>query len=170
VARFQTTLWARISAARGGERQAQNEFVTRYRAPLLSYLRLKRVPEPEDMAQEVFLRVFAQDLLERVDPTRGRFRSYLLAITRNVLSEQQRKDHALKRGRDHTRVLLTDAVAVVEDPGFDACWCRDLLERALAVLRPSTPASTASWSSASSRICPTKRSPSGFKSPSNTSE
>lgn len=139
MARFQTTIWERISAARGGERQAQNEFVTRYRPALLSFLRLKGAPEPEDVAQEVFLRVFAQDLLERVDPSRGRFRSYLLAITRNVLSEQQRKDHALKRGRDHTRVLLSEAVAVVEDPSFDACWCRDLLERALRTLEAEHP-------------------------------
>lgn len=139
MARFHTTVWETISAARGGERQAQNEFVTRYRPAIVSYLRLKKAPEPEDLAQEVFLRVFANDLLERVDPARGRFRSYLLAVTRNVLSEQQRKDHALKRGRDHTRVVLTDAVAVAEDPGFDACWCRDLLQRALETLRAEHP-------------------------------
>lgn len=139
VGRFQTTVWETITAAREGERQAQNEFVTRYRPALVSYLRLKGAPEPEDLAQEVFLRVFANHLLERVDPTRGRFRSYLLAVTRNVLSEQQRRDHALKRGGDHTRVLLSDAVAVSEDPSFDACWCRDLLQRALEVLRAEHP-------------------------------
>lgn len=138
--RFFTTHWTLISEAREGEELAINSFVDRYRPPLLEFLKLQGTgPDAEDLAQEVFLRLVSRDLLKHVDPDKGRFRSYLLAVTRNVLSEHRKRALAQKRGGDRTRVELTDAVAVTEGPSFDACWCRDLLQRGLDALKLEHP-------------------------------
>jgi RNA polymerase sigma factor (sigma-70 family) len=143
VSRFRTTGWDLIDAARLGEDLAVTQFVERYRSPLVEYVRLqgRSAEDAEDTVQEIFLRLFAKDLLQRVDANKGRFRSYLLAMARNVLSEQRKRESADKRGGDRQRVTLTESVATVEDPDpqFDACWCRDLLQRGLDLLKAEHP-------------------------------
>lgn len=138
---FQTTVWSEIRAARGGDRAAADALSARYRPLLLAVLTRRGVSpsDAEDLTQEVLLRLFAQDLLERVDPAAGRFRDYLLAVTRRVLSEQRRREGAAKRGGDRARVELTEEAAWISDEAFADCWRRDLLQRALDRLRAEQP-------------------------------
>src|SRR5438105_2586361 len=98
--RFPTTIWEDISSARKGSSRELDLLLSRYRAPIVGFLRWKNVniEEAEDLAQEVLIRVSHPGFLEKVDPAKGRFRSLLLAVTRNVLSEGKRRDHAERRG------------------------------------------------------------------------
>jgi RNA polymerase sigma factor (sigma-70 family) len=136
---FETTMWSRIGEAEQGGAAAE-AFVGRYRKPLLIYLSRRGLSESDaqDLVQDVFLRLFEKNLLSKADRTRGRFRSYLLGITKNVLYKEQRKRSALKRGGGKGQVSLEqlgDVAAPEPDPEFDACWTQNLIQRALDGLK-----------------------------------
>jgi RNA polymerase sigma-70 factor (ECF subfamily) len=138
---FQTTIWSELAGAGAKETAATDAFVTRYRPPLLAFLRRRGVsPEDaEDVAQEVFLRLFARDLLARADREKGRFRSYLLGVTTNVLGDRLRRARAQKRGGGHEHVSLHAIGDAAADPkanaDFDACWVSHLVGRALEAVQ-----------------------------------
>ena len=96
--------------------------------------------EAEDLAQEVFLRLF-QGVLAKADPEAGRFRSLLCAVSRNVLRAHRTRAQAKKRGGDRAMVPLDEQQVPAEDQSrFDREWLLALLEgaiEALAVEHPS---------------------------------
>jgi RNA polymerase sigma factor (sigma-70 family) len=137
--RFETTLWTRIEALGEGQAALATPFVTRYRPAILAYLgrRGVSVADAEDVAQEVFVRLFTRDLLSRADRERGRFRSYLLGITKCVLLQRAERANAQKRGGGRAQVSLdaiAEPVAPEDDAAFQRGWIEHLLERALAKL------------------------------------
>ncbi len=144
--RFPTTIWEDIRSARKGSSRELDLLLSRYRTPIVGFLRWKNVnvEEAEDLAQEVLLRVSQPEFLEKIDPAKGRFRSLLLAVTRNVLSEGQRRDHAERRGGG-ARVVhesdlaegatpLFEKTAASEDSMFDQLWVAELVSHALREL------------------------------------
>lgn len=135
MARFDTTIWSDLSAARRGEDAALTTLVERYRPPLVAFLRSRGAgDEAEDLAQEVFLRFFSRDLLEAADRSRGRFRSYLLAVTNHVLTDWRRRGSALKRGGRESAVSLDAIAEPASDASFDKHWLLNLIQRALAAI------------------------------------
>jgi RNA polymerase sigma-70 factor (ECF subfamily) len=138
---FETTIWARLESLKGGHDASAREFVDRYRPPLLRFIAAQGYSsqDSEDLSQEVFLRLFSRNLLAKADRTRGRFRSYLLAITRNVLREDRERRLAKKRSR-HGVVPLDEALeTATSDKGFDELWGVHLLARALDGLKAKHP-------------------------------
>ena len=143
---FRTTLWSQLGEVGAHEPRAVEAFVSRYRAPLLAFVarRGQSREDSEDVVQEVFLRLFSADLLEKADQQRGRFRSYLLGITTNVLRERARRAQATKRGGGQPRVSLEalafDPVAPNPSaPEFDACWIAHLVSRAMERVKEESP-------------------------------
>ncbi|MBI3267604.1 MAG: sigma-70 family RNA polymerase sigma factor [Planctomycetes bacterium] len=146
---FYTTVWSEISRAKARSVGALNRFLDRYRAPVARFLKAQGLQEAdaEDLTQEVFQRIFEQDLLSRADREKGRFRWLLLGITRNVLREQVRHRRALKRGGGKADVPLDGApgeegrladvlgAPAVEDDHFDQLWVANLIEQATAAVR-----------------------------------
>jgi RNA polymerase sigma-70 factor (ECF subfamily) len=137
--RFPTTIWDDIASARGGAERELDLLLSRYRGPVVGFLRWKGVDpdEAEDLAQEVLLRLSRPGFLEKVDRTRGRFRSLLLAVTCNVLSEARRHARAERRGGDLKTFAddqMDPAVASEDDPVFDKLWIAELVARALREL------------------------------------
>ncbi len=132
---FHSTLWTVIEGARAGEETQRNEFILRYRAPVVSFIvRRGLAGESEDLAQEVFIRIFTQDVLEKADPSKGRFRSLLLAVTRHVIGTHLQKQGAQKRGGGQVVALGEIDVAAEGEEDFDREWVAHLLEVALARL------------------------------------
>jgi len=143
---FPTTIWIQIREAQKGDRAGMNDLLARYRGALLGYLRRKglRPDHAEDMAQEVLLRVAQPGFLKKADSAKGRFRTLLLAVTRRVLSEHRRWEHAGKRG-GHAAIMNTREMSLTEtnvfdrvsadDPEFDQLWVAEIVERALADLK-----------------------------------
>lgn len=135
---FPTTIWSHVRSARDGDSSKLQEILVRYRAPIVAFLRRKGVAADlcEDLAQEVLLRLSRRDFLDRIDPTLGRFRSLLVAVTRRVLSEELRRERAVRRGGRARRVGAEgiDRLRPREDPVFDQIWVRELVEAALAGL------------------------------------
>jgi RNA polymerase sigma-70 factor (ECF subfamily) len=144
---FPTTRWSLIRNARegaaDGRREALEALLSAYWRPLYAYLRRKGLhPEAaEDAVQGLFLRLLEFDAWDRLDPARGRFRSYLLTALQHHLAAGYDKERALKRGGG--KVLPLDALdaerdlpALPDDPAraFDRQWALGVMERAAARL------------------------------------
>ena len=145
---FPTTRWTLIFAARESpeaQRAALDTLLATYWKPVYFYLRRKglSVEAAEDATQGLFLHLIEKDVLARVDPARGRFRSYLLTSADNYLVNQYERGAAVKRGGRVKIVPLDTAVAerelpaAPEDPAlaFDREWAAGILDRALMRLR-----------------------------------
>jgi RNA polymerase sigma factor (sigma-70 family) len=144
--RFPTTIWDDISSARKGSSRELDLLLARYRVPIIGFLRWKNVKaeEAEDLAQEVLIRISTPGFFEKVDPAKGRFRSLLLAVTRHVLSESLRRDHAERRGGgvhvlhegdfDGGATPFPEKAAASDDSMFEQLWVSELVDRSLREL------------------------------------
>jgi RNA polymerase sigma-70 factor (ECF subfamily) len=145
---FPTTRWTLILASQKGgeaERSALEQLFSTYWKPVYFFLRRKGLPPAaaEDAVQGFFLHLLQRDFLPRLDPARGRFRSYLLRSLEHYLVNLHEHDSALKRGGGLRFVPLDVAQAerelpaAPEPPGqaYEREWALGLMERALARLR-----------------------------------
>ena len=138
---FQSTLWTVIRGADRGEESALRQFALKYRGPIVAYIARRGLPnDAEDLAQEVFLRLLEDRVLSKADPSRGRFRSLLLAVTRHVIGHHRERESAQKRGGGNVRSLENVDVSSQEpDEFFDREWVGHLLEVSLARLAREHP-------------------------------
>lgn len=81
-----------LAAARRGDHAAFEAFVRRHERVVCGYLRarLNGGADVDDLAQEVFLRVYTGKALQK-DESRADLRAWLLGVARNVLREHVRK-------------------------------------------------------------------------------
>lgn len=139
---FPTTRWTLVDALQGGDDAALEGLLEGYRPALVAYLR-PRAPsgEAEDLAQEVLLRLVRGGILRRADRARGRLRSLLRGVSRNVLGEHLAHRRALKRGGDRARLSELPDVAQDDrdEDDFDRKWWGNLLRAALARLAQEHP-------------------------------
>jgi RNA polymerase sigma factor (sigma-70 family) len=118
-----------------------------YWYPLYSFVR-RRGYNPEDaqdLTQGFFLHLLGDKVLSRVDPLKGKFRSFFLASIQNYLSKETDRARCLKRGgraefvplnadnvEDRYRLEPTDFLTA--EKIFDARWALTLLDEALSLL------------------------------------
>ncbi|MEZ6187878.1 MAG: RNA polymerase sigma factor [Planctomycetota bacterium] len=137
-----TTRWTLIDAAKRGDERALEALLERYRAPILGYLRScgLTAADAEDVAQEVFLRLY-QRVLPSAEATRGRFRSLLLKVTQNAFLDRARRLQAQKRGGGQAPLSLEEAQLPALQPHdvFDREWLGNLLARSLSRLEREHP-------------------------------
>lgn len=102
--RFATTRWSMVvSAGQTGtsrSRESLAQLCELYWRPVYAYVR-KRGESPEearDLTQEFFTRLLEKNYVAAADPSRGRFRSFLLASVQHFLLNAWDRKHAQKRG------------------------------------------------------------------------
>ena len=124
-------------------RQALSELCAAYYHPVINFLRRDGRDEDSarELAHEFFAGILEKGSLGRPDPTRGRFRSYLLGALKHFVISQRAKAAREKRGGDFAHEPI-DAVlneshlaAVQRDAEFDREWALNLLSRAVAAVR-----------------------------------
>jgi RNA polymerase sigma factor (sigma-70 family) len=101
---FPTTRWTLVVAAGNPEqKEARSALVSlceNYWYPLYAYLR--RCGHPADQAQDLtqgfFVRVLEGRYLDRADPEKGRFRSFILTSLKFFVADEGDRDRAQKRG------------------------------------------------------------------------
>ena len=149
--RFPTTRWNLVVAA--GDlhgKKARSALVSlceNYWYPLYAYLRRRGYPtdQAQDLTQEFFLRVLEGRYLDRADPEKGRFRSFILTSLKFFVADEEDRQRARKRGGG---VLVPFAFSSGEEryqrePAhdetperiFERRWALSLLDRVVERLR-----------------------------------
>lgn len=101
---FCTTRWSLVLRAGSLEPetsgQALEQLCRVYWMPLFMFVRKKGYSkeDAQDLTQEFFARLLAQNWLDRADPKLGRFRSFLLGAATHFLNNEWNRSQRLKRG------------------------------------------------------------------------
>ena len=150
-ARFLTTHWSVVLAAGRSDSTRAETALARlcqtYWYPLYAHVR-RRGHSPhdaQDLTQEFFARLLERHSLASADPTRGRFRSFLLSALDHFLAHEWQKVCAQKRGGGRQILSLDLALAeqrydlepadtATPDKLFDKHWAMAMLEEVLSQL------------------------------------
>jgi len=154
---FPETRRSVVLAVRSQDQQERSRaletVVAAYWRPVFRHLRARwraRDEEAEDLAQGFFAAALEKGWLERYEPARGRFRSYLLACLEAWVANKRRDGRRLKRGGGATHVALESEDSDGEtrelplaDKGdleaeFQREWARGLFALAVEALRERT--------------------------------
>jgi RNA polymerase sigma factor (sigma-70 family) len=145
---FVTTHWSVVLSAGGNDTACARDALARlcqtYWFPLYAHAR-RRGNSPhdaQDLTQEFFARLLDRQSLAAADPSRGRFRSFLLAAMNHFLADEWHKARAQKRGGSgevlsldfaaaEERFDLEPADAATPDKAFDRQWALTLLNTVL---------------------------------------
>ncbi|HSI61559.1 MAG TPA: sigma-70 family RNA polymerase sigma factor [Candidatus Saccharimonadia bacterium] len=149
---FLTTRWSLVVAARDAEAPGSDaalEHLCRsYWYPLYAYVRRQgHSPEDaQDLTQEFFARLLQKQWMHAAEPSRGRFRSFLLVALKRFLLNEWDRARTLKRGGavQHValdaddaeeRFLKEPSLAATPERQFERRWALTLLDRAMATLK-----------------------------------
>jgi RNA polymerase sigma-70 factor (ECF subfamily) len=126
-----------------GSREALEQLCSAYWFPVFSFVRRhgRSREDALDLTQGYFAGLLEKGLLQAADRERGRFRSFLLATVKQFLSDERKKQSALKRGGAVAFVNL-EAAAVEErrhvaadqdspETEFQRQWAQTVFNRAL---------------------------------------
>lgn len=140
---FPTTQWTLLARATlSGEsagRQALEDLCHRYWSPLYQIIRARGYNEAEakDLTQEFLLHLVEHSTLQKADPSRGKFRSFLCGALVRFLADAYDKRQAQKRGGGLPHVELDSAaeelgaISTPDELVFDREWALVILENAL---------------------------------------
>jgi RNA polymerase sigma factor (sigma-70 family) len=148
---FPTTRWTLVvTAGEPHRKEASSALVSlceNYWYPLYAYLR--RCGHPADQAQDLtqgfFVRVLEGRYLDRADPEKGRFRSFILTSLKFFVADEGDRDRAQKRGSGTVESLEFSSgeeryqrePAHEETPEriFERRWALSVLDRVVERLR-----------------------------------
>jgi RNA polymerase sigma factor (sigma-70 family) len=148
---FPTTRWTLVIAAgdpnRKEARSALVSLCENYWYPLYAYLRRRGYPadQAQDLTQEFFIRVLEGRYLDRADPEKGRFRSFLLTSLKFFVADEEDRQRAHKRGggmvvslefsSGEDRYLREPAHDETPERIFERRWALSVLDRVVERLR-----------------------------------
>jgi RNA polymerase sigma factor (sigma-70 family) len=150
--RFNTTHWSVVLEA-GKAQSAQSaealeKLCLTYWLPLYAFIRRQGSSphDAQDLTQEFFARLLKRNDFDRVDPRKGRFRTFLLTSLTHFLSNERDRVRAAKRGGGQ-QIISLDAIQAEEmrqleprhdlspDKVFDMRWAMTVLEKSLSRLQ-----------------------------------
>jgi RNA polymerase sigma factor (sigma-70 family) len=152
AASFQTTHWSLVLAAgkltSPESAKALAELCQAYWGAVYVFVRrqIADVHEAQDLTQAFFTQLLDKNIVAVAQPSRGRFRSFLLTSVRNFLLNEWDKQKALKRGGGQ-KVLALDfqqadskhslepADTLTPERLFERQWALALLDQVMARLR-----------------------------------
>jgi len=151
---FPTTHWTLVQVVKSEDPKraavALEEICSRYWYPIYAYLRRSgySAHDAEDLTQMLFQKMLADDTLKLAQQERGKLRTFLIGLLRQVISRKQRHDHAEKRGGGHPVASLDETDADeryqhepvdVRDPEhlYERAWAMQLLDTVRGKLRTS---------------------------------
>ena len=143
--RFRSTLWEVVLQAKDGKPEAVDKLAGDYWKPVYFFIRRKGHPveAAKDLTQAFLGHLLEKDLLSRVEPEKGKFRSFIMATLTNFLNNERRTAGALKRGGSLNFVEAEDDLRAADstpEKAFFKGWALTILEQAMSRLRESVPA------------------------------
>ena len=147
---FTATHWSVVMRAAGDESDAGDALsllCQRYWYPLYAYVRRRgnSPDDAQDLTQSFFARLLEKRLLEKVDPAKGKFRTFLLTSMKRFLTDEWNKANAQKRG-GNAKVFSIDEDSAEEryanepaheltpDQLYEHRWAMTILDQAMAEL------------------------------------
>jgi RNA polymerase sigma factor (sigma-70 family) len=148
---FPTTRWTLVVAAADPQRkEARSALVSLcegYWYPLYAYVRRRgyRADQAQDLTQEFFIRILEGRYLDRADPEKGRFRSFILTSLKFFMADEEDRRRAHKRcggavlplelssGED--RYQREPAHEETPERIFERRWALSVLDRVVERLR-----------------------------------
>lgn len=151
----QSVIEALASPDQATRARATDLVIRAYRAPIIAVLRHRFGLEPadaEDLAHDFLAQALDREWLQRYDPARARFRTFLRSCLAAFASTAHEAGGRLKRGGGAPHLSL-DAAALAASPDasmetlFDREWVRSVLDMALGALHQECVASgrEATW-------------------------
>ena len=149
---FVTTHWSVVIAA-GKETSLQSaaaltKLCQTYWYPAYAFIRRQgsNHHDAEDSTQEFFRRFIEDQAVQEAHPSKGKFRTFLLACLKNFLHKDWRDRNAQKRGGGCVLVPLDGLLPeegyrleptdeATPEKLFDRCWAMSLLDTAMSRLR-----------------------------------
>jgi len=149
---FRTTHWSVVrraaDVASPTQEQALESLCATYWFPVYAYVRRKGRGEEDakDLTQSFFAHLLTKGGLAKAEPSRGRFRTFLLSSVSNFLCNDWDRLSAQKRGGRmefisieaadcESRYLLAAGDGFPPEELFDREWAREIMTRAVAQLR-----------------------------------
>lgn len=147
---FPLTDWIRLAALREGgadeKQRVLGELFVRYHEPVLAFLRGRgnRTEQAEDLVQDFFLHAMEQQLFEKADATRGRFRNLMLSALQHYAAKAHRASRAQFRhpaggfaGADVAKIpeAILPADHATPERTFLRGWAETVVHRVLAALK-----------------------------------
>jgi len=148
---FPTTRWSLVVAAgdphRKEARSAMVSLCENYWYPLYAYLRRRgySADQAQDLTQEFFVRVLEGRYLDRADPEKGRFRSFILTSLKFFVADEEDRHRAYKRGggmvvplefsSGEERYQREPAHDETPERIFERRWALSLIDRVIEKLR-----------------------------------
>jgi RNA polymerase sigma-70 factor (ECF subfamily) len=153
-AAFKTTHWSVVAACASESETADAalaELCHYYWPPLYTFARRRGYSQADaqDVVQGFFAHLLQTRAYARTHPSKGKFRSFLLASLKNYMSDEWDRALAVKRGGDYEFVLLDDEIDAVEaiysretvamtlseEQQYERSWAAALVSRALERIR-----------------------------------
>jgi len=131
--RFQTTEWTKIMSPQLGS-SILAELYAKYWKPVYSYLRRKGFnnEDAKDLIQGFFSeKILGQQLLQKAEKPKGKFRTFLLTSLRNYATDIHRKEHPARNLDDQIEKSTSKGDPEME---FDLVWAKELLQSVLKEL------------------------------------
>src|SRR6202451_1018225 len=148
---FPTTRWSLVVAAGDprpkNARSALVSLCENYWYPLYAYLRRRgySADQAQDLTQEFFVRVLEGRYLDRANPEKGRFRSFILTSLKFFVADEGDRDRAQKRGggaleplefpSGEERYQREPAHDETPERIFERRWALSLIDRVVEKLR-----------------------------------
>jgi RNA polymerase sigma-70 factor (ECF subfamily) len=148
---FEDTHWSLILEAAQtqapGAQSSLADLLQRYWSPLYHYVRRSGAShhDAQDLVQGFFLQFLERRAINRADPRRGKFRTFLLTSLKNYMSTAHDRARAEKRGgRCHVVPLddeekipeqLADAHGLNPEEEFEKLWALAVVEAATQRIR-----------------------------------
>ena len=153
-AAFATTHWSVVAACACENETADAalaQLCRYYWPPLYTFARRRgyRPADAQDMVQGFFAHLLQTKAYTRTGPSKGKFRSFLLASLKNYMSHVRDRTRALKRGGNYEVLLLgeeiddvetqysreTAVMPLTEEQQYERSWAMALVARALERIR-----------------------------------
>ncbi|MBX3418373.1 MAG: sigma-70 family RNA polymerase sigma factor [Pirellulaceae bacterium] len=152
---FATTCWSLVAATADPQhregRQALEELCARYWNPLYFWLRRDGCghEDSQDLVQEFLAQMIEHHNIDRADPERGRFRTFLLSSLKNFRKNADRAQRTQKRGGNVRHLGLDFDSAGSQwtnepfhtqtaDRLFDRKWALQMIERSIERLEAAS--------------------------------
>ena len=143
---FPPTRWTLIRSAQASpelRQQALRELLQAYWQPIYIFVRHKGVDaqSARDVVQDLVVQLLERDFLDRLQPEKGRLRSYLRAAAEHALANRHAETMAQKRGGGAVTIELDFELAErlagegSPEDSFEREWAIAVMDRAMKRLR-----------------------------------